>query len=315
MTTTGRHHGDLAGRLLSAAKAKPPRSAPPAPEAVDYDFATPAAFTAAQLARMAEGADQWAQKVAGAMSAEMRAPVQLSARPVTQHFLAALRDQAPGAAVFCIPLTVHGSGLGGLLVLDGQQARAWVGTLLGGAGQAAPADRPLSQLESSLIFDLVRVLVECLGSLAAESGLRLDSQEQVLQNGQSLAGHEGLEMVQLALASEVAGDRPAVAMLLPADAVAPLAGMAVKKAPAPEQVRQAMLEHIQRAPLGVQVMLGQAQLTVSELAGLAPGDVLVLDRRAGEGADLLAGSLRLFRANPVAKAGHYAVQIVGAVQD
>ena len=309
--SNARHESQLIDRVMSAAKRH--KTPPPAPadNAKDFDFSVPCCFGPGQLQQLADAAVQMASAVSAALTKELRGPVQLAAGPISQHYLGTLREATWEEPVFCVPLTLKGP-LAGMLVLSGRQARAWVGTLLGGGASAPPADRPLSSLEASLVFDVVRVLTETIGACRSRA-LAMEFTEQLFDNCRAIAGQDSEEWVRFSWSLEGSAGQPAIVMLLPAEAVGPLAGWSTQR-PTSEQSRQAMLSHVQRAAVGLQVMLGQARLTMGELAQLESGDVLLLDRRADEPIDVLVGGKRLWLGRPAASRGQYAVQVVSTLQ-
>ncbi|HEY5723956.1 MAG TPA: FliM/FliN family flagellar motor C-terminal domain-containing protein [Allosphingosinicella sp.] len=69
----------------------------------------------------------------------------------------------------------------------------------------------------------------------------------------------------------------------------------IAKAPSPRQPLMARSSSLRPVRVDVEARLGKAQVPLSDLRGLVPGDVLILDRTLAEPADLsLAGSDRVF---------------------
>jgi flagellar motor switch protein FliM len=309
MTPLGSQAHPWADRFLAAVRGRKSTAPPPPAEAADYDFTKPCCFTRVQLERLGEFADRLAKSASQTLSHELHGPVPLAATPIAQHYLSAVRANPPEQPSFYVPLTLHPSRGPGMLVLSKAQARTWVGTLLG-SGAASQEDRPLSELETSLMFDVVHVVVECFNACAGTAGPTLEYQEQLLENCRSLSGQDAQEFLHLGLGLESAPQQAAVALLLPVEDSGPLAGLPPARKASPEQTRPLMLTHLQQAPLGIQVLLGSARLKVGELVQLQAGDVVLLDRRVGDPAELLVSGRRLFQVAPVASKGHYAAQVI-----
>lgn len=71
-------------------------------------------------------------------------------------------------------------------------------------------------------------------------------------------------------------DRPAIRLAIAADLVVAMVKLAVRSAPAPVLL-QPMAQAVGRQPVRVTAFVGTVELPLSEVAGLDPGDVLVLD--------------------------------------
>jgi flagellar motor switch protein FliN/FliY len=81
------------------------------------------------------------------------------------------------------------------------------------------------------------------------------------------------------------------------------------------EVQAGALEALLQVPLEVQVILGAASPTLSELAQLKPGDVVVLDSVAGDPVILEVAGVPFARAEVVIFEDQYAVRIVELLDD
>ena len=77
-----------------------------------------------------------------------------------------------------------------------------------------------------------------------------------------------------------------------------------------EQQRQAMLEHLARARVRVQAVVGTASARFAEVLALESGDVLVLDRRPADGLEVRVAGKPVLRAQAVVAGEQYGLKIV-----
>jgi len=85
--------------------------------------------------------------------------------------------------------------------------------------------------------------------------------------------------------------------------------LARRQADDPQATAERIRRWIETAPVLVRAELGEASLTLSDLLALEPGDIVVLDRMAGETIDLTVDGRVVLRAQPVRCRGRYAVQV------
>ena len=151
-------------------------------------------------------------------------------------------------------------------------------------GHRTPRDREvLDHVEASLLADLAEGL---------ETGLGLphEPRHEALLTASAFDEFGGLVV-------QIGDDHGAllVSVAVPLDAALPLARAGVVKngkiRPPLTPMRQALAD----TPLVVDAILGQAELLLSDLQGLALGDTLILDRALNDAADLtLNGAAAVF---------------------
>lgn len=72
---------------------------------------------------------------------------------------------------------------------------------------------------------------------------------------------------------------------------------------------------IQRAQIPVKAVLGKSRISVSDFAGLQPGDIIRLDRKVDEELDVYVGNIRKFTALPGESGEDYAVRITSVIRE
>lgn len=72
---------------------------------------------------------------------------------------------------------------------------------------------------------------------------------------------------------------------------------------------------IQRAQIPIKAVLGNSIISVSDFAGLQPGDIIRLDRKVDEELDVYVGNIRKFTALPGASGDDYAVRVTSVIRE
>lgn len=72
---------------------------------------------------------------------------------------------------------------------------------------------------------------------------------------------------------------------------------------------------IQRAQIPVKAVLGKSSISVSDFAGLQPGDIIRLDRKVDEELDVYVGNIRKFTALPGESGDEYAVRVTSVIRE
>ena len=77
-----------------------------------------------------------------------------------------------------------------------------------------------------------------------------------------------------------------------------------------QDVIEDLLEH---APIKVKAVLGKSLISVSDFAGLMPGDIIRVDTNVDQELDIYVGNIRKFTALPGASGNQYAVRITSVI--
>ncbi len=286
----------------------------------EYDWHVPRHFSANELAGIAELADTLADRLAEALTGYLRRPITLAAAKVAEAY----RDRLTSteARPFVAPLTV-GKTPAGALVLDADRSVAWISALLG-ADVSQRGDAGLSDLETDLLDDLASALSSAAAEvLSAADAPGFGRDGPVVPGLGALPGEAETAYCELRFAvaeaaedgadEDAGGDPEAVRLLLTCRALDPLgrAGGAAEEARAdPAADEQAMRAHLGSARVTAEVRVGGTELSVREVMGLEPGDVLPLDRLADEPLDAFVQHTRVLAGRAVATHdGRYGIQV------
>ena len=281
-------------------------------DAVDYDWTRPCRFTHAGLRKLNDFAQQAAEQVSRGLGAKLREDVRFEPEPVAQYYAPALLKAAEGAVQYSIALAQQGASPCGAIAFPQAAAIAWVQKLLGSAGDEASTDRELSSLETALLLDLAGTIAEAFSATAqAAGGPALVPSGQVIKGNYPLPQGQALEFCKIAFRQ--AGDGGAeVALVILSDRLLPVAGAQVSRQTGPSQAdqRQHVRGHLDRVAVRAEAWLGTAQVAMCDVMALAPGDVLLLERKVDEPIGLSVQGNVVLQGFPVACDGRNALKVV-----
>ena len=79
-----------------------------------------------------------------------------------------------------------------------------------------------------------------------------------------------------------------------------------------QDVIEDLLEH---APIKVKAVLGKSLISVSDFAGLMPGDIIRVDTNVDQELDIYVGNIRKFTALPGSSGKNYAVRVTSVIRE
>jgi|GEM_PF-1969276 len=192
--------------------------------------------------------------------------------------------------------------------------------LLGGGGEIIPNPRPLTGIENALFQEIVGRLIEDFGG-AWESVGKIEPKISKMLASPATAQVVKPQENVLAVSFELAIDS--------------LVGMAnlclpvnVLKMAQLEKSLEAKGDHLGETPvtqdelggaisglsLPCTLSLGEAAVTLGELAEMEEGDILHLEKPIGQPAELLVGGIPMFNCRPLSYKDKLAVELVDAIK-
>jgi flagellar motor switch protein FliM len=193
-------------------------------------------------------------------------------------------------------------------------AFAWVDRLLGGASPA-PAEgqaRTMDPLEATLLVDIVGATAAAFGAAAQEvGGAALRCGEGVSADPATVPGSDCDIFCVFRFEAALGETCGAFAIALASDALLTVAepNELKKKARPADENRKAMIGHLEWAPIPATVRLGHAVIPLRDALTLEPGDVLILNRKAGEPVELVVKDRTVTCGFPAQCEGRYAFQV------
>lgn len=279
----------------------PPASATP----VVYDFRRPNKFTREHVRALQIASETFARQFTTVLSTTLRTVSQVQAKGIHQltydeyirdvpnpTYLAIL-SLAPlaGASIFHLPLPV---------------VMTAVDRLLGGPGAGPALHRPLTEIEQSLMRDLLgRVLRELAYAFESLTALEPVVLHQESNPQFAQIGSPSDMVIVFVYDLRIGGQAGEATLCVPFASLQPvldevaanslLAGRVEADA---ESVRESLAGRMGAAPVTVSVSFPPVTLALSDIVDLRPGDVLPLEHRVDAPLEVSVGGLPRFAARP-----------------
>ena len=302
-------------RQLLAAVGSRPADETTQIESAEYDWHQPHCFNSSQMKRLdgltKTAAEAMAQKFADFYHNDFNVTI----TSTTQHFAGEYQSSTAEQDDYYLPFSGDEQRPRGLVGVPSQTAFIWAAQLLGGSESDTESkegsDRELSQLEESLLIDIVSNLVEALSGACDTCDFRPAT--EIVTGRLPLELTSGEELCKIVFNVKKAGedaDYEAYFLIL-CDNLQTVVG---KTAQADNEfstgdVLKAIRGHLERMPVSVTAKLASTQLTFEQIASLRVDDILLLDRRVEEPVELIAEGRPLFKGRPAKSGGKYAVAI------
>jgi flagellar motor switch protein FliM len=282
-------------------------------EATDYNWRQSHYFNNEQLVKlgflMKSAAEAIAQKFAGFY----RSGYDVTVASTTQHYADEFPDNPSDSEQkdYYFAFGEENQQMCGLLGIPEQAAHKWARQLLGDSESEKEPGGDMSQLEESLLLDLVSTVLEAFsgsiellnlraaGSIAGEQWpLEIESTEELckiifdVKKADSENGSEIYFLILCRKLDSVAGK-----------AEENFAGFSA------DEVSKTILGHLHEMPVLITGQLATTVLTFEEIMDLRVDDILVLDKRVDQPVELIVDGRTLYYGCPVKSAGKYAVTI------
>jgi flagellar motor switch protein FliM len=303
--------------LLQATREEEP--APERPEAgrrvQKYDFRQPSRFNRSQLEKLKNLNEPLVQNASTHASRMLRSSVKTQLVSIDQmkweNLLDELGDAAAGFVFTLAPLGRHG-----VAALDKQFASACLERMMGGQGAGADAALiEFTDVDVHVLAHMVTHMLSPLPELWARLGsfqVEVGSFMQDLQGLDVFTPDEDFLQVCLLMQSSVGSGR--ISLCVPFDAVRSLppesdeAEMVV--AATEEETAAGLRESLSRTRMELTALLGTADIKVESLLRAEPGDVIILDKRVGNGLEVRVNGLVKFRGLPGVRNGKVAIKLI-----
>ena len=299
-------------QLLMAAGSEPAEDTTQV-EATEYNWQEPHCFNGEQLAKLGYFTETAAAAMARKFSSFCRTEFNVTVTSTSQHyvheFLGTLSDNEQ--KVYYIPFGTEAEQMCGLMGIPEQAAHNWAKQLLGDSESDKEPDGDLTQLEESLLLDLVSALLEAFSG--NNISINLNSAKSIVK-GQwplEMEGTEELCKISFDVKKADSENSSKIYFLILCSKLGPAAGKTEQDSAdfSAEKISNAILRHLHEMPVLITGQLASTVLTFEEIMNLQPDDILVLDKRIDEPAELIVGDRTFYYGCPAKSAGKYAVTI------
>jgi len=282
-------------------------------KAQEYDWTQPHYFNRRQLEKL----NDFAQAVSSATAAKCGQFFQnsFSAQPceISQHyaqkFIAQIFENAQKD--FYSILKAEKDVSCAIIVVPTDTATGWLKLLLGESEVKEKTDDQLSQLEKSLLSDIICRLAEAIISCCQQ--LNLAATKKVLHENFCLDIPASEELCKISIDIKQSGTEHAsrIHLVLPCARLVPVVSPSrSEKALTPEQAKNAMLEYAKQLPVLVTARFPSTELTLEQILTLQKGDILMLDNKVTDPLELVVEGKPRYLAQPVKSDGKLAARII-----
>ncbi len=317
--------------LLSAMDGEPDEAAVAAPlgaartreKVTVYDFKRPERVGKEQMRALQTMHEGFGRNFGAALSALLRTIVEVKLTSVDQltysEFVFSLENPT------CFNL-INAQPLEGQLILDINPSILFpiIDRLLGGSTtSAAPARRPLTEIELRLVSRITDLFLEEMQH-AWENVLRLELEVDRVESNPQLVQIIPANEVVILVSFEVAvGEtRGMVNLCIPFNSIERISHKLTanswisysKRPPTPESI-QLVSDRISDAPLEVVVELAETKITTADLIGLRVGDIIASEKDVGEPLIVSVEGTPKYQASPGQFKGRKAIEILRSIQE
>ena len=286
-------------------------------KATEYNWNQPHYFDRKQLNRL----DEFTKKVARAMAVKFvdfcHSEFDVTVVSTIQHFAAELVDQAmeSGQDDYYLVFGTDQDHPCGLISIPTQTAFGWATQLLGDPESEEDSGRDLSQLEESLLLDLLSALVGAFSQKTWDFQPAKNIVRRLFPL--ELQGTEELCKITFDVKKTDQEKSSKAYILILCSKLESAVGKAEQTVGgfSAEDISNAILGHMQQMPVYITAQLASTVLTLKEIMSLEVGDILLLDKKVSEPIELITSGRTALLGRPAKLAGKHAVVITELFSD
>ncbi len=291
-------------------------------ESTDYDWHQPHFFTDRQMKKISKFAAKAASLIAEKFDHLCQHKFEVTITSTNEHFAGQFLGQGPSGqsqnpANYYLSFRLGQEAPCGFISIPPQTAVIWATQLLGDADSKQNSDKPLSDLEASFLFDMTSLIVKAVTEAGGKCPFVVadDSLTNVLPL--QLKGSEEFSKITFQVKKSGSENASEAHILILCETLAQALGETSPTAGkfSPETIARAIQNHIEKIPVPITVQLACVPVSVEEVLNLAVGDVLLLDKKTSEPAQLIAAGKTVCRGLCAKLAGNYALSVTEAVFD
>jgi len=282
-------------------------------EAAEYNWQEPHYFNSRQLEKLGGFARTAATAVAEKFSKFCRTELNVTVASTTLHFADEFLNQSSDSEQkdYYLTFGTEQEQMCGLIGMPEQAALNWAKKLLGDSESEKDPGRELSQLEESLLLDLVSALVEVFSGL--DESFDFHSATSIVKGHWPLRAEGTEELCKISFEVKKADSEKSseVYFIILCHDLAPVAGKVEQESEnfSAEDVSKMILGHLQEIPVLITGQLASTVLTFEELMNLQVDDIVILDNGVDQPTELIVDGRTVYYGWPAKSSGKYAVTI------
>jgi flagellar motor switch protein FliM len=279
-------------------------------DAFDYNWNQPRCFNSDQLEELDTFTEKLAQTCAEKYTQLFNSEFNVTITSTTQHFASEITNPENVKNDYYLKFGTENQTFG-MVGIPSLTAINWTTQLLGDADSAENEDRELSQLEQSLLLDIATAIIETLSDSYDNYDLHPTSEIVREQLPVELEGTEELCKISFSVKKPDSENASDAYFLMFCDKLEPVVGQSVQTGEdsSAKDVAKAILQHVHKLPVAVTAQLASIALTFEEIMSLQVDDILLLDKRVNEPAELIVEGQTILRGRLAKSDGNYAMVI------
>jgi flagellar motor switch/type III secretory pathway protein FliN len=284
-------------------------------EAVDYDWHQPHFFNSQQTKKLAGFTAKAATLIAEKFGALCQRSFEVTITSTSEHFAGQFLGQDPagktqGPGNYYLPFKTDQEEPCGFISIPPQTAGIWTTQLLGDTDST----KPFSGLEASFLFDMASLIVEAITGAGEKCGFHPAANAMANCLPLQLKGTEEFCKITFQLKKTGSETGSEAHILIFCEKLAPAIGEAAQTGKfSDKDIARAIQNHIEKIPVPITVQFACVPVTVEQILNLAVGDVLLLDKKIDEPAQLIAAGRTVCRGLCAKSAGNYALAVTETV--
>jgi len=284
-------------------------------EAIDYDWHQPHFFNSQQTKKLAGFAAKAATLIAEKFGALCQHSFEVTITSTSEHFAGQFLGQDPagktqGPGNYYLPFGSDQEEPCGFISIPPQTAGIWTTQLLGDTDST----KPLSGLETSFLFDMASLIIEAITSAGEKCGFHPAENAMTDHLPLQLKGTEEFYKITFRVKKTGSETGSEAHILVLCEKLALALGEAAQTGKfSPKDIARAIQNHVETIPVPITVQLACVPVTVEQILNLTVGDVLLLDKKIDEPAQLIAAGRTVCRGLCAKSAGKYALAVTEAV--
>jgi flagellar motor switch protein FliM len=311
-STTGNDLSREKVKALLAAVGSKPTGDTAQIEATEYNWRQPHCFNSDQLRKLDSFTKETAAVIAQKFADFYHNDFGVTIASATQHFADELLKQTSDSEQrdYHLSFSTGQDQPCGVVSIPPQPAAIWTKQLLGDeSGESQGKD--LSQLEESLLLDIASAIIEALSE--SQDSYDFQPTDNIARGllPLELQGTEELYKITFNIKEADSENNSEAHLVILCSKLESVAGRTAQAAgiSSAEGTSKAILDHLREMLVSVTAQLASVVLTFEEMMSLQPGDILLLDKKVDEMAELIVEDRALFYGRPAKSAGRYAMVI------
>jgi flagellar motor switch protein FliM len=287
-------------------------------EVFEYDWKRPHQFSDAHHAILSQFCSQLAGDLAEQFSGLCNDPARVTIPQVREYYCDGIkRELCDEKKNYYIVFADENNREVGVMILPYLSSIEWTSKMLGDTAPEVTEEYEMSNLEESLLVDMCNSLLGKFSeSLKKHELTGVHSLSILSDRGWPIECVDYEEFSLLQLQVEHSESTVEASMVVLSSVFGPMLEIEfVSEGQASsQQVKDAVISNVNKIPIEVDVLLGNATVAISNLMNLSEGDVLVLDRKVGEPLEAIIEDRVFFHGFPAKSSNRYSLAVIDMME-